>query len=266
MSAKITLQNTVFTSILLRYITLTTLIAGVCLLGYLTSNSDSSVIPNSVKLSSYLTEYINSNESTTSSTETAIFPGITLARKGYNPLEYFTSNASDFMTYEILLPHIAIVEPSADMVIYVEDNDAAKMYKVEVCDNGNHCTQGKLYTTEERVVSDTIAVPCLPGSILTISFTSVYHNSFTKRDEFNVSNGTALCMYVRREIRSLTADDLDATMDAMHTIWATSESQGQEKYGAKFHSIDYFLELHHFNAAQQEADHFHEVENITAYL
>lgn len=45
----------------------------------------------------------------------------------------------------------------------------------------------------------------------------------------------------------------------MHTLWQYSTDEGAEIYGAAFQSIHYFLELHHFNAAWRDADHFHEV-------
>jgi hypothetical protein len=67
-----------------------------------------------------------------------------------------------------------------------------------------------------------------------------------------------ICMNVRREIRDLTDRDLDKTLDAMYALWSTTDEEGQEKYGEDFHNITYLLQMHHFNAAWSDADHFHE--------
>ena len=72
------------------------------------------------------------------------------------------------------------------------------------------------------------------------------------------SSGFALCMYVRREIRTLTDTDRDALMDAMYAMWSTNEAVGQATYGKDFHSSTFLLEFHFFNAAWQDGDHIHE--------
>jgi hypothetical protein len=77
-------------------------------------------------------------------------------------------------------------------------------------------------------------------------------------DVLRTTTGQGMCIYVRREIRSLSGTDLATTMDAMHTLWSVSEEEGQETYGSNFHSSSYLLKFHHFNAAWQEGDHIHE--------
>jgi hypothetical protein len=47
-------------------------------------------------------------------------------------------------------------------------------------------------------------------------------------------------------------------MDAMYTLWSVNDDDGQKLYGNDYHSIDYFIEAHHFNAGWQDADHIHE--------
>jgi len=65
-------------------------------------------------------------------------------------------------------------------------------------------------------------------------------------------------MYVRREIRALTSADLEATMDAMFTLWGTSDADGQDLYGEEYLSSKYLTEMHYFNAAWKDGDHIHE--------
>jgi hypothetical protein len=68
----------------------------------------------------------------------------------------------------------------------------------------------------------------------------------------------ALCMYVRREMSTLTESDLDATMDAMYTMWSVESEKGQALYGDDYHAASWFTEAHVFNAAQRDSDHIHE--------
>lgn len=58
---------------------------------------------------------------------------------------------------------------------------------------------------------------------------------------------------MRREIRSLTEDDLNKFIQVSYALWNVTEAEGLQKYGSKFHSAAYLLKLHHFNAAQQDA-------------
>jgi hypothetical protein len=61
---------------------------------------------------------------------------------------------------------------------------------------------------------------------------------------------------LRREIRTLTADDLNTFLDASFEL-ELSQEEGRKKYGPNFHSSSYSTHFHYFNAAQQDADHFH---------
>jgi len=129
-------------------------------------------------------------------------------------------------------------------------------YKYTVCPsdstNPKDCSMGWIYQGE---YDDPINVDCSPRDVYTITVVEYNPDSRVSRNEFT---GTALCMYVRREIRSLTSADLNATMDAMYTMWAMSESAGSKKYGSNFHAATYFVEAHEFNSAQQDSDHMHE--------
>jgi hypothetical protein len=72
------------------------------------------------------------------------------------------------------------------------------------------------------------------------------------------TTGAGLCMYVRREIRSLSDEDLSATMDAMYALWEYDQDEGEELYGSFYMAASTLLKFHHFNSAWQDADHIHE--------
>jgi hypothetical protein len=150
-------------------------------------------------------------------------------------------------------------------------------------DGSNSCASGALSTTD-ATLSQPIKMACSPYDEMDITISS-YENSKL----ISTSTGTAVCMYVRREIRSLTESDREAMLDAMHTLWVVSENEGnlqsikavgllfvnlhwpdfthasfffsgRELYGSNYHDATFLLEFHHFNAAWQDADHIHEGE------
>jgi len=178
----------------------------------------------------------------------------TLYRNGYEPLEYFTDSSA--AKYAFLEDYDAIIEPRVDNYLYVSTfNDQSEYsYKFTICekDNIKKCAHGTLSNKEDD--TSPVHASCSPYDeyVLTISEydgDGELTNYYTK---------AAVCMYVRRELRALTSEDLEDTMDAMHTLWKVSDSDGQKEYGDKYHSSTYFVEAHHFNAAWQDGDHIHE--------
>ena len=107
----------------------------------------------------------------------------------------------------------------------------------------------------DETVAISVNIKCQAFDKYTIS---IKEFSSENDEELRDSIGTAMCIYVRREIRSLTETDLDNMLDAMYTLWSVDEKEGQELYGVDYHSASYFLNIHHFNAAWQDADHIHE--------
>ena len=67
-----------------------------------------------------------------------------------------------------------------------------------------------------------------------------------------------IVMFVRREFRELPADDLKLLMDTMHIMWRVDGQTGRERYGGQYLNIDEMVLMHHVNAAQRDADHFHQ--------
>jgi len=64
--------------------------------------------------------------------------------------------------------------------------------------------------------------------------------------------------YVRRELRSLTATDRAALLDAMKVHWEVDQARGQELYGAAYRSAAELLKFHLRYAGAADCDHIHD--------
>ena len=53
-----------------------------------------------------------------------------------------------------------------------------------------------------------------------------------------------LCLYVRREIRSLRSDDLTSFLDASHVLWEYGDSEGRQRFGEDFKTNSFLLGFH----------------------
>jgi len=200
------------------------------------------------------------SEDSSSTTTSKDLPFFTLVRKGYEPMDYFVKKGETILTYKILDDHDAVVEPSSDMELYVAGYSAGSQdyyYHFTVCDEDgtSGCQDGKMYIDESEVKFKYINKKCTPLDKL--SFQVTRFSSETDEEDAKFIT-TALCMYVRRELRYLTDDDLHTAMDAMYTVYSTDEEEGAKKYGKTFHNSTYFLNAHHFNAAWRDSDHIHE--------
>ena len=210
----------------------------------------------SSKSSSLFSSFLSKKSSIASSTNSGSSLW-TLKRSGYDPLTYFTSDASEILTYKFLSKFKAIIEPHSSMDLYVEGydgEDATYYYTFEVCSD-EECFTGKLSYEDSSLVYESVNFSCQPFSVLTVII-----NKKSSEDDTNMgtSSGDAVCLYVRREMRELSEGDLEATMDAMYTLYSVTEEDGIELYGANYHNSTYFVGAHHFNAAWRDADHIHE--------
>lgn len=68
----------------------------------------------------------------------------------------------------------------------------------------------------------------------------------------------AYALHVRREVRELTEEHRDDLLDAMLVMWTLGGAAGRAKYGPDYVSAVEFQVWHHVNAAQRDADHFHQ--------
>lgn len=149
--------------------------------------------------------------------------------------------------------YCGILEPNIDMnLVLLDEATPGSYFEYSVCSSVHtaECSSGKLVVTSTTIGGDItdsapIHVNCEAYSEYTLSITS-YDKS---GNEVSYYSGDLLCSYVRREINSLSSDDVKATMDAMYTLWSTGEEEGQSLYGENFHNSTFFVEAHHFNAA-----------------
>lgn len=98
-------------------------------------------------------------------------------------------------------------------------------------------------------VSFAVTVTAKKGKSIKQGIDNLY--SFTMQDELIVK-------YVRREYRTLTADDKSRFVSALQKVYSLSEVEGQKLYGAKFHNAEYFLLKHLTGAGRTDCDHWHD--------
>jgi len=136
------------------------------------------------------------------------------------------------------------------------DDYSSHYFKFSLCDKNDksQCIINNEYYSFDSDNNNLIEVPCV-----SYDYYILYVDEYNNNDELQSSTeGNVLCMYVRREIQSLSADDLESTMESMYALWSTSEEEGQAKYGSNFHNSTYFASAHDFNAAWVDSDHIHE--------
>ena len=178
-------------------------------------------------------------------------------RVGYDLLPYFGDDADDTINYAILDGMDGVIEPNVPMQFqYFGDGLKSDYYfkiQVMIDSTGEELGTGYLYPSASSK-DQPVTCDCEPLTELRVDVSE--YNS--KGDAIKTFNLKTMCMYVRRELRSLTADDLSKTMDAMYTLWQYTDEEGQPTYGKDYHGIVYFSSMHHFNAAWQDGDHIHE--------
>jgi hypothetical protein len=180
-----------------------------------------------------------------------------LVRKGYGSLTHFGSGRDDVVRYAILDSYNTLIEPYADMEFVINsegDVENVVSIKYNICSvaDETECVSGEFPVSNSE--AGRFSVPCDAYDQFTLSIEG-YDSA---KQQIVSSTGSAICLYVRREMKALTEEDLEATLDAMHTLWTFPENEGQKKYGTYYHDAKYFTTAHHFNAGQQESDHIHE--------
>ena len=183
-----------------------------------------------------------------------------LARQDYDLYPYFGESPNEYAKYAFLAPYAAIIEPGQAMELSVwgyEDSSLTSTYKYTLCStkDSEDCYLGEhLLAPADGKAVKRVTIDCKPFETYSLSVEEVDADGSVMA----TASGTAVCMYVRREMRALTSSDLSKTMDAMFTLWDVDEDAGQSLYGEQYHSASYFAAAHDFNAAQQDSDHIHE--------
>jgi hypothetical protein len=206
----------------------------------------------------------NSRESSTSETFDSnanenIDLKFMLYREDYEPIGYI-KEASDLYYYTVLEDYVSVLEPYVNNALYVHGVDTSLFfrYKFSVCPydssgkvKSSFCQHAE-YSSHK---STTVNIECSAYDEYYVKVSQYTEDNSTA---FRTETGKALCLYVRRDIGTLTFNDLSDTLDAMYALWSTDEEEGRELYGDDFHNITWIVKAHTFNAAQQDADHIHE--------
>lgn len=172
----------------------------------------------------------------------------TLYRTGYSPLTYFTANASEYLKYKILDGYSAVVEPYASMNLYASSPTSESYYRYNLCleSDMETCYTGYYYPSEDSSKSSSVIVPC--EAFEDYSFVIDEFSRVTE-DWLTSTSMKAKCMYVRREIRYMTDEDVALTMDTLFQFYNLSSEDGKELYSDEYVSALDLMELHYFHAS-----------------
>lgn len=131
----------------------------------------------------------------------------TFKRAGYEPLDHFPTNGNTF-TYEILKHHIGVVEPGAPMKIHFFGTDPISV-QYKVCPDGEHksCLTGTYQHEFGEETASVFQFECVQLSTFSVDI------QVRSRSGAMLYKGssTAICMSVRREIRSLLPEGRSQT-------------------------------------------------------
>ena len=189
----------------------------------------------------------------------------TVSRCNYSTIRFFDGRAASAqLQYAFLADYAGVIEPYVDMdVKIILDNSRVSnfgsasevvSYAYFISDtDGETVSEGTVYSSSDDGTSDSFSLSCSPKEKFTMTVTR-YSNSI----ETTTQTADFMCMYVRREFRSLSADDLSASLDAMHTLWEYSSKKGKSKFGDAFESAAFFADVHNYNAGWRDSDHIHE--------
>jgi Common central domain of tyrosinase len=201
----------------------------------------------------------------TSESQTKSSFRFTLLRDGYDvPLPYFMEDYNTtYFSYRILDQYDGVMEPYADMYLASKATSDFSFhtfkYNVSLVDSNSGDTHTDdliaegIYSFSKSAILVPFSNSCRPYEVYTITVDE--HNIADQI--ISTTSGTFICLFVRREMQSLSVNDFAQAMDAMHTLWATDDESGQALYGDKYHSASYLASAHDFNAAQVDADHIY---------
>lgn len=178
----------------------------------------------------------------------------TLVRSGYDPISYFSTSASEFLNYKVLQGYSAVLEPYANMNLYLLDGtDLNARYDYTVCKLNSEveeCYEGAA-TYDGGAADVSVSVACTPYDEYSVSVSEI---DLDTGSEVATGYINALCLYVRRDIEFLSETDLSNTMDAMYKLWDLTDDEGQELYGSDFHR--YRTILHHTKNSDDDTSCF----------
>ena len=103
----------------------------------------------------------------------------------------------------------------------------------------------------------------LAGASVVHTFTApaTYHVSSTCTTSLGnvyTVDESVVCVYIRRELRDLTAEDVDSFLDSFKIMSLVSTKEGREIYGSGYHDLDHFVQMHLNAASLRSHDQIHD--------
>jgi len=154
----------------------------------------------------------------------------TFYRTGYDVLDQFLPEKSTVLKYKFLSTYDGVIEPFGTMHLLPLsfDNYTSYDYKYTVCPDAKSSDSSSVECKHGDLKADgsetPFAIACDPYDTFKVQVTEYYTDDApvfagkTRRK----ADGAMMCMYVRRELRTLTESDLNDTMTAMATLWSIS--------------------------------------------
>lgn len=171
---------------------------------------------------------------------------VILSRVGYIKSDGIAFQAE----YEFLNEYDAIIEPFVDTELRLLGAEENSTNQVSICTSAGKCIGSGDLAAQSVWVFRT---PCTPHDKFDIIIEEFNGTKVVKMHQIK-----GICLYVRREFRSLTTTDRERFLNASYMLSIVSEEDGQRLYGPHFHSYGYLVKFHYFNSAWQDADHIHE--------
>lgn len=155
--------------------------------------------------------------------------------------------------------NVSVSSPGYDQLLSLTMlpwDQIAEPNKVQIISLDNFTIDGESVDLENYDVNWTLAEGLsLTGSFseFIVTSTGVYKCSVAiwkpGEDKTYTHEFTMAVKYVRREIRTMSDDDRTTFFDALSLMYNTDSDKGNELYGDKFHTAEYFLKKHMTGAA-----------------
>ena len=122
-------------------------------------------------------------------------------RVGYNQIVI----DQNIVNYKFLYDVDTIIEPYVASNMWIEGIDDSVYYKYSVCslDNGDECYFGSMSLDASTTQDVTIECEPFKKYMISVQQYNIATDELQKDD-----NGIGMCIYVRREVRTLSADDV----------------------------------------------------------
>lgn len=149
---------------------------------------------------------------------------------------YDVSWSIDGQTYTDLSPTVVVKDTGVmDATVTITPKSTSKHY-------GTKTLSGLSRTTSKQKI-----------------YRQLHHNDMTPFTSSSYElSFTMAVKYVRREIRTMSDADRTAFFGTLQQLYVVDDTNGQDLYGTKYHSAEYFAAQHLLGGARTDCDHFHD--------